>query len=133
MPELGLDHPGYLVCSKRRHVALESGHRRLEQVAVGSGNHAVDLDRGEDLAHFHDRPLHIPEDLGIALGEPFLTGQLRGLGCIAARAIVYAGLGPGGHGVAGQPGQANRAGDPSGGQLAARRCRFANGNRGALK
>lgn len=115
MPELGLDHPGYLVCSKRRHVALESGHRRLEQVAVGSGNHAVDLDRGEDLAHFHDRPLHIAEDLGVALGEALLTGELRGLGCVAAGATVHAGLCPGSHRVPGQPGQANRSADPSGG------------------
>ena len=119
-PELGLDHFGDLVGSERRHVILEPGQRRLEQVAVGRGDHAVDVDKGEDLAYFHDCALHVAQDLGVALGEPLLAGALRGLGGVAAGATVHAGLGPGGHGVPGQPGQANRAADPSGGQLAVR-------------
>ena len=124
-PELGLDHLGDLVGSERRHVTLEPGQRRLEQLAGGRGDHAVDVDKREDLAHFHDRPLHVAQDLGVALGEPLLAGPLRGLGCLAASATVHAGLGSGGHGVPGQPGQANRAADPSGGQLAVRHGRYA--------
>ena len=116
-PQLGLDDRGDLVGSERRHVILEPGQGRLEQLAVRRGDHAVGVDEGEDLAHFHDRPLHVAQDLGVTFGEPLLAGPLRGLGCPPPRRPCTRVWALAGHGVPGQPGQANGAPDPSGGQL----------------
>ena len=124
-PQLGVDDRGDLVGSEWGHVSLEAGQGRLEQLAGGSGDHAVDVDKREDLAHFHDRPLHVAQHFGVAAGEPLLAGPFRGLGCLAASATVHPGLGSGGHGVPGQSGQANRAPGPSGRQLGVRHGRYA--------
>ena len=77
--QLGLDDRGDLVGRERRHVILEPGQCRLEQLAGRRRDHAVGVDEGKDLTHLHDCPLHVAQNLGVTLGQPLLADPFRSL------------------------------------------------------